>query len=167
MPDTDGSSLSGIALLADIRAKGHAEGMKCLGLAAYGAASAAATMYAAPSAIDTITFHARPAVNIVCLWSLWLAATLGSLVLSAVAWMIAEKTTLRWLPHLLFGPVATIVYLQGMSLFLRVSGLAVHDGPAGDASALGGLYLLVTLLVHLLAFATAAIASVKGETYVR
>jgi hypothetical protein len=81
--------------------------------------------------------------------------------------MIAEKTTLRWLPHLLFVPVATIVYLQGMSLFLRVSGLAVHDGPAGDASALGGLYLLVTLLVHLLGFATAAIASVKGETYVR
>ena len=141
--------------------------MKCLGLAAYGAALAAATMYAAPSAIDTITFHARPAVNIVCLWSLWLAATLGALVLSAIAWMIAEKTIMRRIPHLIFVPVAITVYLKSMSLFLRVSGLAVHDGPAGDASALGSLYLLVTLLVHLLAFATAAIASVKGQTYMR
>ncbi|MGC6328804.1 hypothetical protein [Rhizorhabdus sp. FW153] len=141
--------------------------MKRLDLVAYSAALAATTVYAAPSAIDTIAFYARPAVNIVCLWFLWLVATLAPLALSAIAWMIAQKYTLRWFPHLIFVPVAIIVYPQGMSLFLRVSGLAVHDGLAGDASELGSLYLLVTLLVHLLAFTTAAIASVKGQTYVR
>jgi hypothetical protein len=136
--------------------------MKGLGFAAYGAGVAGATLFAAPFAINTISFHARPEVNSVQLWSLWLAATLGPLVLSAMAWTAAGKFTPRWLPHLIFIPVAIIAYLQCMSLFLRVSGLMIHDGPAGDASALGGLYLLLALLVHLSAFATAGIASLKG-----
>jgi len=138
--------------------------MKGLGFAAYGAGVAGATVFAAPFVIDTISFHARPEVNSVQLWSLWLAATLGPLALSAIAWTTAGKFTPRWLPHLIFIPVAIIAYLKCMSLFLRVSGLMFHDGPAGDASALGGLYLLLALLVHLSAFATAAIASFKSQT---
>nr|WP_089218039.1 hypothetical protein [Sphingomonas laterariae] len=137
--------------------------MKGLGFAAYGAGVAGAALFAAPFAIDTISFHARPEVSSVQLWSLWLAATLGPLVLSAITWTIAGKFGPRWLLHFTFIPVATFAYLQSMSLFLRVSGLMIHDGPAGDASALGFLYLLLTLLVHLSAFATAAIASVKGQ----
>lgn len=138
--------------------------MKGLGFAAYGASVAGATLFAAPFAIDTISFHARPEVNSAQLWSLWLAATLGPLALSAIAWIAAGKFTPRWLPHLIFIPVAIIAYLQCMALFLRVSGLMIHDGPAGDASALGSLYLLLAVLVHLSAFATAAIASFKGQT---
>jgi hypothetical protein len=141
--------------------------MKRLGFAAYGAGVAGAALFAAPFAMDTISFHARPEVNLVQLWSLWLAATLGPLALSAAAWMTAGKFRRRWLPHLIFVPVAIVVYLQSMSLFLRVSRLMIHDGPAGDASALGGLYLLLTLLVHLSAFATAVMASVKGPANVR
>jgi hypothetical protein len=131
--------------------------MEGLGFAAYGAGVAGAALFAGPFAIDTISFHAKPEVNSVQLWSLWLAATLGPLALSAIAWTTAGKFTSRWLPHLIFIPVAIIVFRQCVSLFLRVSGLMIHDGPAGDASALGGLYLLLALVVHLSAFATAAI----------
>jgi hypothetical protein len=137
--------------------------MKRLGFAAYGAGVAGATLFAAPLAIDTIRFHARAEVSPVQPWPLWLAATLAPLALSAIAWTAAGKFAPRWLPHLIFIPAAIIAYLQCMSLFLRVSGLMIHDGPAGDASALGSLYLLLALLVHLSAFATAAGASLKGR----
>jgi len=141
--------------------------MKGLGFAAYGAGVAGAALFAAPFAIDTISFHARPQLNPAQLWSLWFAATLGPLALSAIAWTTAGKLRLRWLPHLIFIPVAIIVYLQSMSLFLRVSGLMIHDGPAGDASALGSLYLLLTLIVHISALAMARGTSVGAETDVR
>jgi hypothetical protein len=136
--------------------------MTRIGFVAYGAGVAGAALFAAPSAIDTISFHARPEVNSVQLWSLWLAATLAPLALSAIVWTTAGKFTPQWLPHLIFIPIAIVVYLQSMSLFLRVSGLIIHDGPAGEAFALGALYLLLALLVHLIAFAMAAVASVKG-----
>jgi hypothetical protein len=138
--------------------------MKGLGFAAYGAGVAGAALFAAPFAIDTISFHARPELNSAQLWSLWLAATLGPLALSAFAWTAAGKFRPQWLPHLVFIPVAIIVYLQSMSLFLRVSGLMIHDGPAGDASALGSLYLLLTLIVHVSALAMTVGSSVKGQT---
>jgi hypothetical protein len=142
--------------------QGHSDAMKGLGFVAYGAGVVGPALFATPIAIDTISFHARPEVNSVQLWTLWLAATLVPLTLSAIAWVTAAKFTPRWLPHLIFIPVAIIAYRQCMSLFLRVSGLMIHDGPAGDASVLGSLYLLLALLVHLSAFATAARASLKG-----
>lgn len=156
------SSLSGDDPIADLQTQGHADAMKGLGFAAYGAGVAGATLFAAPFAIDTISIYARPEVNSVQLWFLWLAATLAPLALSAIVWATARKFTPRWLPHLIFIPVAIIAYQQGMMLFLQVSGLIIHDGPAGDASMLGTLYLLLALLVHLIAFATAAVASMKG-----
>ena len=137
--------------------------MKGLGFAAYGAVVGAATLFAAPIAVETINSHAKPEMNSTALWSLWLLATLGPLNLSALVWMTDQKFALRWFPHLAFVPVAIVVWQQSMSLFLRVSGLWIHDGPAGDASALGTLYLLVTLLVHLSAFGMAATASVKSQ----
>jgi hypothetical protein len=137
--------------------------MKGLGFAAYGAGVAGATLFAAPVAIDAISFHERPEVNSVPIWFLWLAVTLGPLALSAIAWATANRFRPRWLPHLVFIPIAIIGYMQGMSLFLRVSGLIIHDGPSAQAFALGSLYLLLTLLVHLCAFATATIARIRGQ----
>ncbi len=137
--------------------------MKGLGFAAYGAGVAGATLFAAPIAVDTINFHAKPEMNSAALWSLWLVATLGPLTLSVLVWTTDQKFALRWLPHLAFVPVAIVLWQQSMSLFLHASGLEFHDGPAGDASALGTLYLLLTLLVHLSAFGMAAIANVKSQ----
>lgn len=134
--------------------------MRGLGLAAYGAAVAGATLFAAPIAVDTISFHMKPEVSSTSIWLLWSVATLGPLALSLIVW-VAEKYLPRWLPHLLFIPAAIVTYQQSMSLFLQKSGLWIHDGPAGDASGLGSLYLLLTSLVHLTAFARAAISSVK------
>ena len=137
--------------------------MKRLGFAAYGAGVAGATLFAAPIAVDTMNYHVKPEMNSAALWSLWLMATLGPLALSVLVWMAEQKITLRWLPHLAFIPVAIFLWQQSMSMFLRASGLWIHDGPAGDASALGTLYLLLTLLVHLGALGMAAIASVKSQ----
>ena len=138
--------------------------MKGLGFAAYGAGVAGATLSAAPFAIDAISSYPRHEVNSVQLWSLWLTATLGPLALSAIAWTSSGRFGPRWLPHLIFIPVAIIFYVQSMSLFLRVSGLMSHDGPAGDASALAGLYLILALIVHVSALAMAAGAKIKNQT---
>ena len=137
--------------------------MKGLGFAAYGAGVAVATLFAAPVAVDTINYHVRPEMNSAALWALWLVATLGPLTLSVLVWATDKKFTLRWLPHLAFVPVAIVLWQQSMSLFLRASGLWIHDGPAGDASLPGTLYLLLTLLVHLGAFGMAAIAAMKSQ----
>lgn len=137
--------------------------MKSLGFAAYGAGIAAATLFAAPVAVDAINFTVEPEVNSASLWALWLVATLGPLILSMIVWTTCRKFTPPWLPHLAFVPIAIVFWQQSMSHFFRVSRLWIHDGPAGDASMLGTLYLLLALLVHLSAFAMAVKARVKNR----
>ena len=136
--------------------------MKRIAFVAYAAGVAAAAIIAAPIAVRTINFQARPEVNSVLLWLLWSMATFGPIILSIIVCMVDQEFTSRWIPHFAFIPIAIFAWQQGTSLFLRVSGLWIHDGPAGDASALGTLYLILALLVHISAFAIAVIASVKS-----
>ena len=129
--------------------------MKRLGVAAYALGVACAIVFSAPTAVDTISYHADLAHNADLLWPLWLVATTGPLLISIIMWVIAEKSGSRWLPHLVFIPIAIIFYRESMSLFLNSSGLMIHDGPAGDASMLGMMCLLLALLVHVIALVVA------------
>jgi hypothetical protein len=139
--------------------------MKGLGFVAYGAGVAGAALYAAPIAIHTLSYlFEGPKANSVSLWlPIWILATLGPLVLSLVVWVIVQKTTVRWLPHLIFIPIAIIFWQKSMSLFLQISGLWMHDGPAGESFLLGALYLILTLLVHVGAFTMALISGRKSQ----
>ena len=149
--------------LAGIRSHCNVDIMKGLGFVAYGAGVAGAALYAAPIAIQTLSYlFEGPEVSAASLWlPIWIMATLGPLILSLIVWVIVQKSTMRWLPHLIFIPVAIIVWQKSMSLFLQISGLWKHDGPAGNSFLLGALYLLLTLLVHVSAFTMALISGRK------
>src|SRR4029453_10529850 len=106
--------------------------MSRLGFFAYGVGVACVTLLTAEMTINSVIFVYRYADGITALGSVgWLISSFGPIALSVFTWVIARKIQARWLPHLVFIPLAVLAFKEGGALYFHESGI-LADSMASD-----------------------------------
>jgi hypothetical protein len=136
--------------------------MSRLGFVAYGAGVAGVTLLTADITINSMIFVYRYAGGITALGAIgWLISSFGPIALSVFTWVIAQRVQARWLPHLIFIPLAIVAFKEGGALYFHESGI-LADSMASDFALLAATgYFVLAVFVHIVAFAASGIPSLR------
>ena len=137
--------------------------MKRIGFLAYGTSLAGITLLTAGSTVNSILFLNDYATGFSPLAVAgWLIATLSPIILSLFAWMMSGRIKARWLPHIVFIPVAMAVFSAGRSLLFDTIGVLGDSMADGFALLTGIGYLMLALLVHFAAAIALGVTDVRS-----
>ena len=136
--------------------------MKRIGFLAYGASLAGITLLTAGSTVNSILFLYAYAGGFSALAVTgWLIATFCPITLSLLAWVMSGRIKARWLPHIVFIPVAMAVFGVGRSLLFDTIGVLGDSMADGFALLTGIGYLMLALLVHIAAAIALGVTNVR------
>jgi len=136
--------------------------MKRFGFLAYGASLAGITLLTAGYTFNSILFLYDYASRVSALAVIgWLIATFCPITLSWLAWVMSGRIKARWLPHIVFIPVAMAVFGVGSSLLFDTIGVLGDSMADGFALLTGSGYLMLALLVHLTAIIALGVTNVR------
>lgn len=137
--------------------------MSRIGFLAYGAGVTGITLLFGPNAIDSTTYlfeQTHAGMTPIAAVS-WVLSTFGPLSLSVIVWLIAKRVNVQWLLHLIFIPVAVVIFRTAGAAFFDATGVSGDSMMDAFALIAGGCYLLLAIVVHFAALAVIGGTSVK------
>jgi hypothetical protein len=80
----------------------------------------------------------------------WLISTAAPVSVSLLLFVYISRFKTRWLVHLVFIGLATMLFRLGGDVFIYGSGVSGNNSPEGHSLLLGSVLLLLTLVVHVI-----------------
>jgi hypothetical protein len=125
--------------------------MNRLGAMLYGLELVIIVLLFARETFEPATWLFKESDKVALAFTGWSIATLGPVALSMCVLLAAPRLKAQWLFHLLFMPVAIIMFTQGSLLFFYGANVSGDNSPEGYALLMGAAFLSLTIFVHAIA----------------